>query len=516
MPSEVIGLIGSGSHESVRRQSSRCSRAPNRGREKVKAQRCTRSTHACCVKPRPAMRVAIRGLRLLMVFLSLSLLGNARKEGDSTFNQGFWLTDGYGELVQFDGTALHTYELTSISCIPAQTRKRDETRSSNSIAVFPSGNSVITVRRTDDPNTLQIHWDWAAADIVLRRTASLPEQCKQNPPDTPQKNYAIFWLTFAEQYPFFALRKVDWHRVDQQYKPLVTPTTTPKELFHIFQQMIEPLKDTHTSLEAQNVKMEFEGWRPDAGHLSDPDWKKAASVIETTYVQDHLRAYCKERIQFGLLRNSIGYLRVTTFYDYADGSYADELQCLQKSLDSIFGTAGSLKGLVIDVRLNKGGDDPLGVEIASRLTDQKYLAYVKAARNSPSLDVPLTFSEKQPVWVVPSTRPSFKGKVALLIGPDTVSAGETFTIALMGRAPHVLRIGLNTQGVFSDVLQRALPNGWRFGLPNEVYYTQDGKAFDATGVPPDTYVPFFTQKDLLDSRDAALEEAIRELSKRGS
>jgi hypothetical protein len=378
--------------------------------------------------------------------------------------------------------------------------------------VFPSGNSVTTIQRTGDPNIMHMRWDWAAADIILRRAGNLPEQCKQNPPDTPQNNYAIFWQTFAEQYPFFALRKVDWLAVDQQYRHRVTSATTSKELFNIFQQMIEPLNDTHTSLEARDIKMEFEGSRPDAGHLSDSDWNKAASVIETKYVQDKLSAYCKGRIQFGMLRNSIGYLRVTTFYDYADGSYADELLCLQRTLDSIFESAGSLKGLVIDVRLNKGGDDPLGVEIASRLTGKKYLAYEKAARNSTSLDVPLTFSEKQPVWVVPSNKPNFRGKVALLIGPDTVSAGETFTMALMGREPHVLRIGRDTQGVFSDVLQRTLPNSWRFGLPNEVYYTQDGKAFDATGVPPDIRVPFFTPTDLLRSRDAALEEAIRELS----
>lgn len=451
-------------------------------------------------------------LWLLMVYLSVAMLARAQNEQHSKLTDGFWLTDGYGELVEFDGRALRTYEATSISCILAQTRERDETRSSNSTGVFPSGNSVITVRRTADPNSLRMGWDWAAADILLRRTARLPEPCKQNPPDTPPKNYAIFWQTFAEQYPFFALRKVDWHAVDRQYRPRVTPTTTSKELFHIFQQMIEPLNDTHTSLEARDIKLEFEGWRSDAGHLTEADWKKAASVIETTYVEHHLRAYCKERISFGMLRNAIGYLRVTTFYDYADGSYTDELQCLQRSLDSIFEGTEKVKGLVIDVRLNKGGDDPLGIEIASRLTDKKYLAYAKAARNSTSLDAPLTFSEKQRVWVVPSAKPTFKGKVALLIGPDTVSAGETFTMALMGREPHVLRIGLNTQGVFSDVLGRSLPNGWHFGLPNEVYYTQDGKAFDAKGVPPDIHVRFFTPRDLLVSRDAALEEAIRQLS----
>jgi hypothetical protein len=45
------------------------------------------------------------------------------------------------------------------------------------------------------------------------------------------------------------------------------------------------------------------------------------------------------------------------------------------------------------------------------------------------------------------------------MGPLTIRAGETFTQALMGRTPHVTRIGENTQGVFSDVLVRKLTMG---------------------------------------------------------
>ncbi len=95
----------------------------------------------------------------------------------------------------------------------------------------------------------------------------------------------------------------------------------------------------------------------------------------------------------------------------------------------------------------------------------------------------------------------------LLTGPDTVSAGETFTMALRERKPHVTSLGLNTQGVFSDDLNRKLPNGWRFRLPNEVYLTKDGKAFDATGVPPDIHLNFFSPEDVKRDRDVALEEA---------
>ena len=164
-----------------------------------------------------------------------------------------------------------------------------------------------------------------------------------------------------------------------------------------------------------------------------------------------------------------------------------------------------MNGLVIDVRLNHGGDDPLGIEIASRLTNSRYLAYSKVTRNN--LDGVLHFTDPQESWVVPSAHAGFHGDVVLLTGPDTVSAGETFTMALLGRKPHVTRVGLNTQGVFSDDLSRRLPNGWRFRLPNEVYLTSDGKAFDATGVPPDLRLSFFSPEDLQKDRDAALEEA---------
>ena len=49
-------------------------------------------------------------------------------------------------------------------------------------------------------------------------------------------------------------------------------------------------------------------------------------------------------------------------------------------------------------------------------------------------------------------------------------------------------------------------------LPNEIYYTDDGKALDAVGVPPDIHMQFFTPDDLQASRDAALDEAIRQLT----
>jgi C-terminal processing protease CtpA/Prc len=178
-------------------------------------------------------------------------------------------------------------------------------------------------------------------------------------------------------------------------------------------------------------------------------------------------------------------------------------------LDKIFSEPG-LRALIVDVRLAFGGDDGLGRIIASRLTDREYLAYAIQARSDP-LD-PTRWTSAKQVFVNPSSRPGFRGPVVELIGPITMSAAETFTEALMGRTPHVRTIGENTQGLFCDPLDRRLPNGWSFALPNAVYRTADGRAFDVQGIPPDMPAPVFADDDVAARKDPAMATALKILS----
>jgi C-terminal processing protease CtpA/Prc len=149
--------------------------------------------------------------------------------------------------------------------------------------------------------------------------------------------------------------------------------------------------------------------------------------------------------------------------------------------------------------------------LASRLTTTGYLAYAKVARSDP--DDPTQFTPRQERMVPATSRPGYFGPVVQLTGPYTISAGETLTQALMGREPSITRIGQNTQGVFSDVLNRQLPNGWRIGLPNELFLTEDGEYFDGPGIPPDIEVPVFRSVDLDAGSDPALERAMAFLSR---
>lgn len=442
------------------------------------------------------------------ILLLLALLSNLSVRQRTESAVSLWVSDGYGLLVEDLDDTLQANELTSVSCMPSWTVKRVFNSNELSETVFVADG--LTFRLLDGPtkDTKRLHMDGAASDILLHRTPNRPGLCDRTPENSPQQDYAIFWQTFAEHYAFFDLHQVDWKSVDKQFRPRVTAATTSKELFAIFRQMIEPLHDAHTVIEAPDIGQEFDGWREAPHHLEKEQWAKAQAVTDSRYIRGGLHSFCNGRLQFGMLDRSVGYLRITAFCGYVDKyTYADALRTLQSALDTIFLDSNKLSALVIDVRLNQGGDDPLGIEIASRLTNRKYLAYSKVTRNN--LDGALHFTAAQQSWVVPSGRPGFRGRVALLTGPDTVSAGETFAMALLGREPCVTRIGLNTQGVFSDVLSRRLPNGWRFHLPNEVYLTSEGKAFDATGVPPDVPVSFFSPEDIRNGHDAAIQQALK-------
>ena len=201
-------------------------------------------------------------------------------------------------------------------------------------------------------------------------------------------------------------------------------------------------------------------------------------------------------LHFGLLGDSIGYLRVDAI-----------LSGCEKELDQIFRAAAELKGLVIDQRLGwDGGNDPSGqaIELASRLTSRDYLAYSRVRGSTP-----------QPEMVRASSRPGFGGRVALLIGRASGAAAELFAMASLGREPHVAGVGDRTQGTFSEVMRRRLPNGWSFALPYSSYLAQDGRTYDFIGIQPEVPVPVFPDEDLKAGRDGGLETAIQLLKQAG-
>ncbi len=459
---------------------------------------------------------------LRVSFLAASLLLD--RTASASLLDGVWQSQGYGYVFEIQGPDLKSFEVTSTTCVLGFTARLQKVVTPGREATFKTSEKDLFFIRSSKSNPesgeKRLHFEGSASDLLVHRVQKVPRVCETPSPNTPAGNFEVFARTFDEQYISFGLKHANWKKIVADNRPKVISQITPTQLFDILQAMIEPFHDAHTAISAPSLKREFEGFRPGGYQLaegkSESRFKKREmpillGVTERAYLDGPLKKLCNGQLQYGHIGKTTGYLRILAEGGYTRrGGPAADLAALNKALDNIFSDP-ALEALVLDLRINFGGSDQLGLAIASRLATDEYSAFIKYAR---------LYSADRDGWtagqvsrVRPSPRPGFRGPVVELIGPLTISAGETFTQALMGRTPHVTRIGENSQGVFSDVLDRHLPNGWSFGLPNEVFRTSKGTAFDGVGIPPDIRVPIFAEADVMAGKDPALTKAVEILNK---
>lgn len=428
---------------------------------------------------------------------------------------GLWRMDGYGTVLSLDGDTLQEFQTTSVGCLKGDTA----CRTAPGTYATPDGTTQ-TVRPGPGRERATLGADASVGHRTLRRIHELPADCTRPVPKDPRTAFDVFWHSFAENYPFFAAKGVDWQDVRDRYRPKVHKDTTREELFGVFSDMVRPLHDAHVAV--QDGEQIFAQVRPGTEPPSpELDSKVKKFITErdrkhAPYRQD----FANGRITYADLpgrASGQGYLRISGFGGYApDGApYPVHVAELDKALDTILTSDRTrrLNGLIIDLRINGGGSDALGIHIAERLTDKPYVAYAKSARNHPT--DPDRHTRPEPIRVVPADGPRYTGPIAVLTGGSTVSAGETFTQALIDRPGGTIRVGQPTQGVFSDVMARNLPGDMTAWLPNEEFLNRSGRTYDGTGIPPHLTEPVFTKEEFAKNRDSAFDRAVSVLRNEG-
>jgi len=452
------------------------------------------------------MRAAVVALATAAMVGAAAVPGASASSGHDRL-LGVWSTDGYGMIITVGYRHGYVYQTTADSCLFVQRADRIGPPGAGDVQRFGFGGVVTTLAWAAPRGRGWIHPLGSAGNIGMHRIGRLPTRCTRPTPGDSVTSFDIFWRTFAENYPFFSVQRINWPAVVSRYRARVRARTTPGELFNVFVAMVRPLHNAHVDVISADLKRGFEGLRPHTRPWSAAFCARAERVTDRS-LHVPLRTWGDGNIAFASLPGHLGYLRISAFMAYAgeSSSFQTDAAVLRRALDAVFTPARirSMRGLIIDVRCNPGGDDALGLQVAARLTSRPYLAYSKRALDQSDRG---GFTPLQPITVRPAHAPRYTGPIAVLISDLTNSAGETFTQAMMNRSPAPVRIGVPTQGVFSDVLDRVLPDGIQFGLPNEEFVTRAGQTFDNRGIPPDIYVPVFTTYQLARNTDLALSKA---------
>jgi hypothetical protein len=327
----------------------------------------------------------------------------------------------------------------------------------------------------------------------------------------PEKNFETLWKTFHNRYPFFELRNVDWKMQYKTYRPKVTNKTSDDELFDIFRQMLDPLDDGHVELQAKAIERKIRYFSPEKKNrfhqeFTDREIKQLFKTAEKTLVgrgfgkpretKAWILHYCRSR--------EFGYLRILELEGVKE-------RRLTEALDEIARDFRALKGMIIDIRDNPGGEDGIAIKIINRFCDRRRVAFRRKTKVGPGKN---DFTSLRTWYLEPQGDVQFTGPIVLLTCDSVFSGGEAFALA-MKQLPHVTIIGDHTNGIFSYQLEKKLPNGWEYCLSYQVYFSADMVCYEGKGVPVD--IELFNKKsDIGNGIDPLITRALRALkSKKG-
>ena len=215
------------------------------------------------------------------------------------------------------------------------------------------------------------------------------------------------------------------------------------------------------------------------------------------------------QITFKLLKDSIGYLVLNSF----NGN----LDAYKIKFDSIYSQILKTKSLIIDVRMNSGGNTEFGYYVLSHLVNKPFLGsswrtreYRPAYRAWNEHNGWSWFGEDA------DSVPPYKGQLylkpaVLLTSPVTFSAAEDFCVAF-DAAKRGLKIGQPTGGSTGQPLSVSLPGGGSFHVCTKEDTYPDGKKFVGIGIIPDIPVSP-TVQSIRSGDDVVLDKAIEVLSK---
>lgn len=410
---------------------------------------------------------------------------------DST-QRGVWQSDVGGMILDISRWEARTYRATSISCIHDLS--------------FPAHLKLIELaegaRLTVQNDTLELTIDGLLDPLRFTRLDALPETCRDPWPETAtaREVFDVAWAAMDENYAFFDLHGVDWAE-RRALAPDPQAQLTDEELYDLLQQMLAGIDDGHVQLGAFG-----QGYFSPA---TDPAWLPEDDSLTRTIMHNAaaqtidmvLTPLADTAIHYGLREDGIGYILIRGM-DVRTAFGQSSQEATELAFATVTQDLAEAKAIIIDIRTNPGGSDPVALGIVSHFIDTPLTAFTKFSRDGAGTGPTFT-ATVQPYDNTPLTQP-----VLILQTQMTGSAAEIFTLA-MRELPNVTTMGEATGGGLSDILGFVLPNGWLFGLSNQTYLTPDGVSYEGTGIPPD--IPFeTTAAPLIAGQDPLLEAAIEQ------
>lgn len=320
--------------------------------------------------------------------------------------------------------------------------------------------------------------------VFLSKTGKLEARSLQLDALKPADSYDVLVEHMDRYYSFFAHRKIDWKSLTEKYRKQVEAAKSEKEFVAVAKELLSHLQDIHVWI----VPREGQPVYPHvAGVDGNYDFKYVAGQLKG--VQQIGRVAFAGRTKQGFGYISIGALQ----------GRAERFQQIEKAIEGLL----DAKGMIVDLRGNRGGNERLAQRIAGIFADKRRVYAQQKFRAGPKHT---QFTAPSKRTIEPRKGTTFTKPVVCLVGPRCVSSGEGFAM-MMKALPHVTLIGQPTRGASGNPQPAELPNGVNVYFSRWVAMLPDGTVIEGRGVPPDVKVKH------ADEGDAAFDRALSELAK---
>ncbi len=355
------------------------------------------------------------------------------------------------------------------------------------VRLVPDHNYYLSVNCKDYKNFKNTKGEPVKPYLVEFRTGSGKGRAKAGMLNLADNKEAIEELRRAidEDYSYRDLRKVDWAGLFDKYSPTMESAKTPREFAKATAELLANAEDAHVWVKVGDKSIG--GFKRSVTRNYNlmvlektvPGWQRRSAAVFT-----------------GKFDDGIGYILIDSW----SNEHKEALEQAYKAIEEF----SDAPGLIIDVRSNGGGAEPLAQEFAGCFIDEPevYARNVYRSAGEPS-----GFTKPYNRVLEPSEkRPKYRGKIAVLMGPVNMSSCEAFLL-MMKQVPSCKLVGENSYGSSGNPKPTDLGNGVTVFLPSWKAMRPDGTCFEGEGIAPDILVK--TTEAALRSRDAVLEAALK-------
>jgi carboxyl-terminal processing protease len=379
------------------------------------------------------------------------------------------------------------------------------------------------------------------------------------------------WETVSERYYDPMFHGVDWQAQRASFRPQAAEASGAAELYDILRRMLGSLRDAHTRVYPPDEKFDWQhphflsvgmsvrevSSQPvvvqvERGSLAERAGLRAGDLIKSVdgeLAQALFARRLKEQSGFSTIaatrlhamaalfagprdsKVTVGWIDAkgvereasllrewrerdaTLRVERLKGDYglvqfdAFTPESARDFLRALDGKLAGVRGLVLDLRNNGGGEAEAMTEMASAFLPVgsrlgQFIDRTGRVADSPQTRAAMIFA--------PEVIKRFNGPVIILTSERTASAAEIFTAALK-EARRASIIGGPTCGcVLAIRHQHALPDGGELDVSEMDYRTEGGTRLEGVGVSPDETIKL-NRKDLEARRDRALQRALEHL-----